>query len=82
MSYSITSVKINDDLYRSFKEKTINTRITFQNFVNCCLEKYHNDVEFKNEITKILEKPPLPNKTVINLKQVKSDFLNKPFNNI
>lgn len=47
----VTTVKLNKELYTQFKELGVRTQISFQDFVNKCLEKYIEDVHFRNEIS-------------------------------
>jgi len=48
---SSTTVKLNQELYNQFKELNIRGKISFQDFVNKCLEKYLNDNTFQTEIS-------------------------------
>jgi predicted CopG family antitoxin len=47
----VTTVKLDDELYTQFKEINVRGKISFQDFVNKCLQKYIDDVEFRNEIS-------------------------------
>ena len=51
MQQVITTVKLNQELYNQFKELNIRGRITFQDFVNKCLERYLTDSDFQTEIS-------------------------------
>ena len=46
----LTSVKILEDLYKSFKSATVNTKMTLQKLTNRSVDKFLNDKEFKEEI--------------------------------
>ena len=43
----LTSVKILEDLYKSFKSATVNTKMTLQKLTNRCVDLYLKDEEFK-----------------------------------
>lgn len=47
----VTTVKLDNELYTQFKEINVRARISFQDFVNKCLEKYIEDDTFRNEIS-------------------------------
>jgi hypothetical protein len=51
MDQFVTTVKLNQELYNQFKELNIRGKISFQDFVNKCLERYLNDSEFRSEIS-------------------------------
>ena len=51
MQQVITTVKLNQELYNQFKELNIRGRISFQDFVNKCLERYIDDDNFRNAIS-------------------------------
>lgn len=51
MDQFVTTVKLNQELYNQFKELNIRGKISFQDFVNKCLEKYLIDVKFQTEIS-------------------------------
>lgn len=51
MDQFVTTVKLNQELYNQFKELNIRGKISFQDFVNKCLERYLNDSEFQSEIS-------------------------------
>ena len=51
MQQVITTVKLNQELYNQFKELNIRGRISFQDFVNKCLERYLTDMDFQTEIS-------------------------------
>jgi metal-responsive CopG/Arc/MetJ family transcriptional regulator len=51
MEQVVTSVKLNEELYNQFKEVNVRGKISFQDFVNKCLEKYLSDSVFQNEIS-------------------------------
>ena len=47
MDQVVTTVKLNQELYNQFKELNIRGRISFQDFVNKCLERYLTDSNFQ-----------------------------------
>jgi len=47
----VTTVKLDNELYTQFKEINVRARISFQDFVNKCLERYIDDDNFRNEIS-------------------------------
>jgi len=47
----VTTVKLDNELYTQFKEINVRARISFQDFVNKCLERYIGDDNFRNEIS-------------------------------
>jgi metal-responsive CopG/Arc/MetJ family transcriptional regulator len=51
MDQFVTTVKLNQELYNQFKEINIRGKISFQDFVNKCLEKYLTDTDFQTEIS-------------------------------
>ena len=51
MDQFVTTVKLDNELYNQFKEINVRTKISFQDFVNKCLEKYIDDANFRNEIS-------------------------------
>ena len=51
MDQFVTTVKLNQELYNQFKELNIRGKISFQDFVNKCLEKYLADAKFQSEIS-------------------------------
>ena len=51
MKQFVTTVKLNLELYNQFKEVNVRGKISFQDFVNKCLEKYVEDDSFRNEIS-------------------------------
>ena len=51
MEQVVTTVKLNQELYNQFKELNIRGRISFQDFVNKCLERYLTDSNFQTEIS-------------------------------
>jgi predicted CopG family antitoxin len=51
MEQVVTTVKLNQELYNQFKELNIRGKISFQDFVNKCLEKYLSDIHFQTEIS-------------------------------
>jgi hypothetical protein len=51
MDHFVTTVKLNQELYNQFKEINIRGKISFQDFVNKCLERYLSDVKFQTEIS-------------------------------
>lgn len=51
MEQFVTTVKLDNELYSQFKEINVRAKISFQDFVNKCLEKYVEDVHFRNELS-------------------------------
>jgi len=51
MEQVVTTVKLNQELYNQFKELNIRGRISLQDFVNKCLERYLTDSDFQTEIS-------------------------------
>ena len=51
MDQFVTTVKLDNELYTQFKEINVRARISFQDFVNKCLQKYIEDDSFRNEIS-------------------------------
>ena len=51
MDQVVTTVKLNQELYNQFKELNIRGRISFQDFVNKCLDRYLTDSNFQTEIS-------------------------------
>jgi hypothetical protein len=51
MEQIVTTVKLNQELYTQFKELNIRGKISFQDFVNKCLERYLTDDVFQTEIS-------------------------------
>ena len=47
----VTTVKLDYELYTQFKEINVRGRISFQDFVNKSLQKYIDDVDFRDEIS-------------------------------
>ena len=46
----LTSVKILEDLYKSFKSATVNTRMTLQKLTNRSINLYLTDEQFKDNL--------------------------------
>tara|TARA_Y100000401_G_scaffold96223_1_gene83215 strand:- start:114 stop:308 length:195 start_codon:yes stop_codon:yes gene_type:complete len=46
----LTSVKILEHLYKSFKKNTVNTDMTLQKITNRAIHKYLNDENFRREV--------------------------------
>ena len=46
----LTSVKILEDLYKSFKSATVNTKMTLQKLTNRSIDLYLMDEYYKNTI--------------------------------
>ena len=46
----LTSVKILEDLYKRFKQTTVNTKMTLQKLTNRSIDLYLIDDNFKNTI--------------------------------
>jgi hypothetical protein len=51
METFVTTVKLDLELYNQFKELNIRGKISFQEFVNRCLELYMTDKKFQSEIS-------------------------------
>ena len=51
MDQFVTTVKLDNELYSQFKELNVRAKISFQDFVNKCLERYLTDKQFQNEIS-------------------------------
>jgi len=51
MESFVTTVKLDKELYTQFKEINVRAQISFQDFVNKCLERYVDDADFRNEIS-------------------------------
>jgi hypothetical protein len=51
MESFVTTVKLDKELYTQFKEINVRGKISFQDFVNKCLEKYVDDDNFRNDIS-------------------------------
>jgi len=50
MGSLVTTVKLEDELYTQFKEINLRKKLSLQDFVNLCLDKYVNDDKFRDEI--------------------------------
>ena len=46
----LTSVKILEDLYKSFKSATVNTKMTLQKLTNRSIDLYLTDYNYKNKV--------------------------------
>ena len=46
----LTSVKIIENLYESFKLKTVNTKMTLQKLTNRSVDRFINDEDYRKEI--------------------------------
>ena len=46
----LTSVKILEDLYKRFKAKTVNTKMTLQKLTNRSIDLYLTDEIYKNKL--------------------------------
>ena len=46
----LTSVKILEDLYKSFKSVTVNTKMTLQKLTNRSIDLYLTDENYKNTV--------------------------------
>ena len=46
----LTSVKILEDLYKRFKQTTVNTKMTLQKLTNRSIDLYLTDGNFKNTL--------------------------------
>ena len=51
MDQFVTTVKLDNELYSQFKEINVRSKISFQDFVNKCLERYVYDANFRNAIS-------------------------------
>jgi predicted DNA-binding ribbon-helix-helix protein len=51
MDQFVTTVKLDNELYSQFKEINVRSKISFQDFVNKCLERYIDDANFRNAIS-------------------------------
>ncbi len=51
MDQFVTTVKLDNELYSQFKEINVRSKISFQDFVNKCLERYVDDANFRNAIS-------------------------------
>ena len=51
MDQFVTTVKLDNELYSQFKEINVRSKISFQDFVNKCLERYVDDANFRNPIS-------------------------------
>lgn len=47
---SITTVKVDKQLYESFKIKNVKTKFYLQDLVNRCMYLYLNDTQFRDKI--------------------------------
>ena len=48
----LTSVKILEDLYKSFKSATVNTKMTLQKLTNRSINLYLTDEQYKQKLEK------------------------------
>ena len=48
----LTSVKILEDLYKRFKQTTVNTKMTLQKLTNRSIDLYLMDENYKNTVEK------------------------------
>ena len=46
----LTSVKILEDLYKRFKQTTVNTKMTLQKLTNRSIDLYLIDEQYKNKL--------------------------------
>ena len=46
----LTSVKILEDLYKSFKSVTVNTKMTLQKLTNRSIDLYLTDKQYKRQL--------------------------------
>ena len=46
----LTSVKLLEDLYRRFKENTVNTEMNLQKLTNRSIDLYLTDLDYKNKL--------------------------------
>ena len=46
----LTSVKILEDLYKRFKQTTVNTKMTLQKLTNRSVDRFLQDEKFREEI--------------------------------
>lgn len=59
MEYSVTSIKLDREFYNRFKELSIRRKLSLQDFVNKCLERYLKDETFADDIQKDIQKDVL-----------------------
>ena len=48
----LTSVKILEDLYKRFKQTTVNTKMTLQKLTNRSIDLYLTDEQYNNKLEK------------------------------
>ena len=46
----LTSVKIHEDLYKRFKQTTVNTKMTLQKLTNRSIDLYLTDDQYKDKL--------------------------------
>ena len=46
----LTSVKILEDLYKRFKQTTVNTKMTLQKLTNRSIDLYLTDIQYKDKL--------------------------------
>ena len=49
-NWILTSVKILEDLYKRFKQTTVNTKMTLQKLTNRSINLYLTDEQYKNNL--------------------------------
>lgn len=80
MGNFLTTVKLNEDLYFRFKEMNVRDKISFQEFVNKCIESYVNNEDFRNELSEsIVSERPTQKQVNTILNQKNEELLNKSF---
>lgn len=50
MEKKLTSVHVNNKIYKNFKKNSVDSGLTLQKLVNRALDLYNNDENFKNKI--------------------------------
>lgn len=80
MANFLTTVKLNEEIYIRFKEINVRDKISFQEFVNKCIESYVENEEFRNELSEsIVSKRPITKKINIALNEKNESLLNQEF---
>lgn len=52
---TLTSIKLDENLFKQFKIKGIENKITFKEFVEKCIYLYITDKDFKEEINNMFD---------------------------
>mgnify|MGYP003139795440 CR=1 FL=1 len=62
----LTSVKVNENSWNSFKKLSIDEKITFRQFVNISIDEFINNERFRKSIKeKVIENGKKENTTII-----------------